>query len=168
MQDETAYHSGDSGKERDRVRGEPMPDVDAASKSIADRDEWVGRLTKLVESVEKWAEELGWSTRRIEKSMEDSQVGKYRAPALILQEEVTRVLLEPIARSAPGAEGVVDLYRMPAYDDIASLYYYDGRWQLHYAFSGSSSVATVREGVAKPLSKETFQEVLGQMRQNAA
>jgi hypothetical protein len=29
-----------------------------------------------------------------------------------------RELLEPIGRPAPGIEGIVDLYLMPAYDDI--------------------------------------------------
>jgi hypothetical protein len=149
-----------------------MPNTDALNSSIADRerllDEWLSRLTALVESLQKWAEEFGWSTRRIEKQMEDSQIGVYRAPALILQEASVRVLLEPIARSAPGAEGVVDLYLMPAYDDIASLYYCDGGWQLHYMFSGTPSVATIREAKSKPLFKETFQEVLEQMRRNAA
>ena len=78
-----------------------------------------------------WAEELGWSTRRIDKQMEDSQIGPYEAPALILQRDLTRVLLDPIARSAPNTEGVVDLYRMPAYEDVASLYFYDDNWYVH-------------------------------------
>ena len=33
----------------------------------------------------------------------------YQAPALLLQKETARVLLEPVGRAAPGAEGVVDL-----------------------------------------------------------
>ena len=36
------------------------------------------------------------------------------------------ILLEPVA---PGTEGVVDLYLMPGYDDIASLYHYSNRWK---------------------------------------
>jgi hypothetical protein len=78
------------------------------------RKEWLHRLTTLVDSVENWTKELGWSTRRIEKEMQDSQIGKYQAPALLLQEGTTRMLLEPIAHDAPGAEGVVDLYLLPA------------------------------------------------------
>ena len=106
--------------------------------------------------------------RRIEKKMEDSQLGTYKAPALLLQKETVRVLLEPIAHSAPGVEGIVDLYLMPAYDDIASLYYYDGRWNLHYIFPGTASVANRRETPATPLSKETLREVLEEMKQHAA
>jgi hypothetical protein len=85
-----------------------------------------------------------------------------------MQEDTGRVLLEPVGRSAPGAEGVVDLYLMPAYDDIASLYYCGDRWNLHYMFPGTKPVATVREAEALPLSKEALEKVLAEMRQNAA
>ena len=99
--------------------------------------------------------------------MNDSLVGRYVAPALILQEETTRILLEPIARSAPGAEGVVDLYLMPAYDDIASLYFSNGEWQLHYMWPGTPNVNTMRDAEPKPFSMEVFQEVLQEMKKNA-
>jgi hypothetical protein len=127
---------------------------------------WLDRLSALVNDVETWVKDLGWATRRIDKSMEDSQIGKYKAPALLMQEGTDRVLLEPIARSAPGAEGVVDLYLMPAYDDIASLYYADGRWNLHYVFSGTGA-ANTHEAPAKPLSQDTLREVLAEMRDHA-
>jgi hypothetical protein len=130
------------------------------------KKEWLDRLAALVGSVEGWAQEYGWSTRRIEKKMRDSQIGPYKAPALILQEETTRVLLEPIARSAPGAEGVVDLYRMPAYDDIASLYFSDGEWHVHYMSPGDPVAATPREAEPEPFSKETFRKVIGAMKEN--
>jgi hypothetical protein len=128
------------------------------------REEWVERLSVLVHSVEDWATERGWSTRRIEKNMEDSQIGSYQAPALLLQEGFTRVLLEPIARFAPGTEGVVDLYLMPAYDDIATLYFCNNVWNLQYMFPDK----TTGPDEPRPLSKETLQELLDQMRKNAA
>jgi hypothetical protein len=77
-------------------------------------------------------------------------------------------LLEPVGRSAPGTEGVVDLYLMPAYDDIATLYYYGNQWNLHYVFPNTKPVATVREADAVPLSKEALAKVLAEMRQHAA
>jgi hypothetical protein len=100
--------------------------------------------------------------------MEDSQIGRFKVPGLLMQEGVDRILLEPIGRCAPGAEGVVDLYLMPAYDDIATLYCYEGRWNLHSASSKTGAVETVREAPSKPLSKDTFREVLDEMRQHAA
>ena len=132
------------------------------------RDEWLGRLSGLVESVEAWAKDLGWSTRRVEKKMDDSQLGAYSAPGLLMQESTTRVLLEPIARFAPGVDGVVDLYLMPAYDDIATLYFYDGCWHLHYWFPGMPMAGDLWQTKGKPLSKESVMEVLDEMRKNAA
>ena len=75
--------------------------------------------------------------------MEDSDIGTYQAPALLLQQDTLRMLLEPIARTAPGADGVVDLYLMPAYDDIATLYFADGKWQLHYTFPDPREAPTL-------------------------
>jgi hypothetical protein len=71
---------------------------------------WLARLCPLVRSVETWARELGWATRLIDKRMEDSAIGKYQVPALLMQEGTDRILLEPIGRSSPGTEGVVDLW----------------------------------------------------------
>jgi len=110
---------------------------------------------------------MGWSTRQIEVSLEDSQIGKYKAPALLLQKEVTRILLEPIARAAPGAEGVVDLYLMPAYDDIASLYLYPNGWHVHYMFPGTATMPDIREAEAKPLTEAALKDVLEEMRKHA-
>jgi len=79
-------------------------------------DEWLDLLADLMSQVKSWAEELGWSTRQIVKKMKDSRLGAYEAPALLMQKETTRVLLDPVTRFAPGADGVVDLYLMPAED----------------------------------------------------
>jgi hypothetical protein len=138
-----------------------------ARKRVNARSAWVNLVSDLVRRVEQWDQELGWATRRIEKRLDDSQIGKHRVPALLMQEGACRVLLEPVGRSAPGAEGVVDLYRMPAYDDIASLYYDGSRWNLHYLFPGSPAAATVREAPGVPLSKEVLQTVLEEMKKDA-
>jgi hypothetical protein len=104
----------------------------------------------------------------VEKKLEDTWIGEHRVPALLMQEETCRVILEPVGRSTPGAEGVVDLYLMPAYDDIATLYYYGNQWNLHYAFPGTRTVATVREADATPLSKQALEKVLAELRKHAA
>jgi hypothetical protein len=73
---------------------------------------------------------------------------------------MTRVGLEPIGHAAPGVEGVVDLYVLPAYDDIAKLFFYDDRWRLHSTMEGTKSIPD------KPLTKKVFREVLDQMTTN--
>jgi hypothetical protein len=151
---------------------QPGSDLEEIQNEIVarmkDRTIWIDRVRALVSQVEKWAREMGWSTRRIEKGLEDLRIGKHRLPALLMQDETCRILLEPVGRTTPGAEGVVDLYLMPAYDDIASLYYYDDRWNLHYVFDDTKPTATVRETEPLPLSKETLKKVLSEMRQDAA
>src|SRR5271156_3614555 len=136
--------------------------------SAALRDEWLRVLADLTSQVKSWAEELNWSTRQIPKKMKDSRLGSYEAPALLMQKETTRVLLDPVARFTPGADGVVDLYLMPAYDDIASLYLLNGEWRLHYMFAGTPTVATLKETGSRALSKETISQVLNEMSVNAA
>jgi hypothetical protein len=122
----------------------------------------------LVAHVDNWARELGWSTRRIEKKLEDAEIGRHRLPVLLMQEGTCRVMLEPVGRSAPSAEGIVDLYLMPAYDDIASLYYYNGRWNLHYVPPDALPMANNRDAVAVPLSKEELAKVLEAMQRHVA
>ena len=132
------------------------------------RDEWLRRLDDLVSSAKQWAQDLGWSARRIEKRLDDSQIGTYQAPALLMQEATTRLLLEPIARFAPGVDGVVDLYQMPAYDDIATLSFSDGAWHIHYWADRAAVRGDALEAQPIPLSKETFRAVLDEIKKNAA
>jgi hypothetical protein len=127
------------------------------------RDRWLRELRALIIKVEDWARDLDWCYRRIERKMEDSQIGAYKAPALLLQKETIRVLMEPIARSAPGVEGLVDLYLLPAYDDIASLYHYGGGWHVHYPFPGDTPAGNIRDTGGRPLSKDTFRQVLEEL-----
>jgi hypothetical protein len=142
-------------------------EAEATERTLA-RSAWVEKVNALVDQVEAWAKELNWSTRRVEKKLEDSFIGDHHVPALLMQEETCRIMLEPVGRSAPGAEGVVDLYLLPAYDDIATLYYYDQRWNLHYVFPNSKAVASVREAEAMPLTKKALEKVLAEMRHGAA
>ena len=132
------------------------------------RDEWLNRLQALTSNVRMWADQLDWSTRLIAKKMKDSRLGTYEAPSLMMQKETTRALLDPVARFAPGTDGAVDLYLMPAYDDIASLYFIDGQWRLHYLMSGERARVTTGDREYRPLSKEVLAEVLDEMLAHAA
>lgn len=135
---------------------------------VVARHEWLEKLSKLVATVKRWAEEFEWATRAVEKKMEDAEIGSYRAPALLMQQETIRLFLEPVSRDAPGTEGVVDLYLMPSYDDIASLYFYNDRWNIHYLFKGAATAGNTRDAEAKPLSKATLRKVFDQMKAHAA
>jgi hypothetical protein len=143
--------------------------IEEATAKFAARVEWISRANELTDEVEAWVRELGWQTRRIEKRIEDSRVGAHTVPALLMQKELAQALLEPISPLAPGAEGVVDLYLLPAYDDIATLYFSDSRWNVHFNLSrGTNGVVPAAQAEAFPLSKKTLEKVLGEMTRHAA
>ena len=149
-----------------------MASAKKARKRIEDpatiREEWLKQLADLMSLVRGWAEELDWSTRLIDKEMEDSGLGTYDAPALLMQRETTRALLDPVARFASGMDGIVDLYVLPAYDNIAAIYRRNGEWRLHHMFPGFEPVPTLKEVHSSPLSKEAFGSVLNKMSKHAA
>ncbi|HJT36452.1 MAG TPA: hypothetical protein VJ783_30800 [Pirellulales bacterium] len=103
------------------------------------RSQFQKRVKGLVRDVKAWVEPHEWVTKDYQKKMREADSEVYQAPALFLQKGPTRVLLDPVAYDVPGAEAVVDLYLMPTYDDLASLYFEDGRWTIHYAFPPDSS-----------------------------
>jgi hypothetical protein len=79
--------------------------------------------------------------------------------------ETVRILLEPLPRSSIGTEGIFDLYIMPAYDDIATLFSYQGEWHPHH---DSSMADSSRESEDQPLSKGVFERVLENLIRDAA
>jgi hypothetical protein len=95
------------------------------------RDEWVRAVEQLITDVEAWCEANGWPTRRIEKHIEESKIGEYAVPALLIQVDLVKLMLEPGARFVSGdAEGVLDLYRMPEYADSARFFRQGGKWHF--------------------------------------
>ena len=148
---------------------EPMKAVmeEIARERVTERTVWIQRVSDLVQSVEGWAKKLGWSTKRIDKKIEDTRLGNHKAAGLVMQEDTVRVLLEPISASAPGSDGLVDLYLMPGYDDIANLYHREDGWHVHYVFPTQKAVAGIKEGESRPLSKESLRVVLGEMKRHA-
>jgi hypothetical protein len=126
--------------------------------------EWLDRLEALVSDVKSWAEAAGWRTRRITKSVTERQLGKYQVPVLLLEKDAVQIVLNPVARLVPGAEGAVDLYLSPAYDDIASLYYEGDRWVVHYTEPhGPQATVDVVEITPRPYDEATIRAILDGM-----
>ncbi len=140
----------------------------AVRERLEIRREWLERIEGLVDEIEAIAMSAGWATRRLTKKIDDQLIGKHTVPGLVMQEDYCRILLEALSRVAPGASGgLADLYLMPAYDDIASIYHYDGAWHLHYKYDGSLSVDNDREAQALPLDEAHVLKVLHEMKQHA-
>ncbi len=82
-------------------------------------------------------------------------------PVLLMERNTLEVALNPVSPLVPGAEGAVDLYLVPAYDDIASLYFERGQWVIHYAFPSAPDAARSEIDTTRlPLSEETINQVL--------
>jgi hypothetical protein len=132
-----------------------------ASAMSEQRDQFQNRVKALVDQVRQWVEPHGWATKPYMKKMRDVDKQTYLIPALFLQKGTIRVLLDPVAYDVPGAEGVVDLYLMPTYDDLASLYFEEGAWMIHYAFHPDpKETHSVIETEALHLDDQTVNEVL--------
>jgi hypothetical protein len=150
-----------------------MPDAVTHGPQVEDPNVvlacWRDRLNVLVDEVKEWVERAGWRTRTIEKSINDRKLGKYTVPVLLMDKDTLEVALNPVSPLVPGAEGAVDLYLVPAYDDIAGLYFESGRWVVHYAFPRDpNETRSVIETEALPLSEETIVRVLSSIASHAA
>lgn len=134
----------------------------------ADSDQFKLRVGSLLEQIKGWIDSSEWDARFYPKRMRNTEQQIYEVPALFLQRGPTRILLDPVAYDVPGAEGVVDLYLMPTYDDLASLFFENGAWNIHYAFPPDSrETQSVIETSVLPLSKETINQVLNSIDEHA-
>ena len=127
------------------------------------RDDWIGRLSSLFDDVQVWAGPE-WTPRRFDTELEEPEIGKYTAPVLLMQKGTTRIQLEPIARFGVGCDGVVDLYRMPAYDDIATVLMDDDTWRISWWRKEQDGSGEILESY--PLSKDSFRKLLARISRN--
>ena len=132
------------------------------------RDQFQKLVGALVKQVQEWVEPHEWVTKPYPKKMRDVDRQVFEVPALFLQKGPTRILLDPVAYDVPGSEGVVDLYLMPTYDDLASLHLVNGEWVIHYAFPPDSmGTQAGSETEALPLSETTINQVLNSIADHA-
>lgn len=125
------------------------------------RDQFQSRVEALVQQVRQWVEPHEWVTKPYTKKLRDLDGQIYLVQVLFLQKGPIRVLLDPVAYDVPGAEGVVDLYLMPTYDDLASLYFEGGAWSIHYAFPPDpKETHSIIETKTLPLNEQTINDVL--------
>ena len=128
---------------------------------VAERRHHASRERLVVGRPEEWVEPHDWVTKEYPKKMRDVDLQIYPISALFLQKGPVRVLLDPVAYDVPGAEGVVDLYLMPTYDDMASLFFEKGKWTIHYAFPPNAvETHSLIEVEALPISEKTINQVL--------
>jgi hypothetical protein len=96
--------------------------------------EWLERLNALVSLIKGWVEASGWRTRQTAKTVTEPALGRYEVPLLIMERGEIEVILAPLTRVRPEADGTVDLYLMPGYDDLATIESADGGWIIRDTF----------------------------------
>jgi hypothetical protein len=125
------------------------------------RERFEKHVVDLVRQVQIWLKDDDeWTTRAYPKRFRDVDQQIFEIPSLFIQKGPTRMLLDPIAYDVPGAEAAVDLYLMPTYDDLATLYFEKGGWSIHYPLPADDANGIQGEGRALPLSPQTFRDVL--------
>ncbi len=130
--------------------------------------EWLSRLANLFMIVEKWSAGCGWTARKITKSMQDVDLGGYEAPVLLLNGPSMEIIVDPISRLASGAEGVVDLCRLPAYDDVATFFFRDGAWHFYLRSSEHATSDSLLLGETTDLTNESLRMLLDEIGKNAS
>jgi hypothetical protein len=92
------------------------------------------QVNSLADQFEATLADTEWSIHRDKKRMRDEVGEIYEVPALTLVKGATRLLLDPNGFGFPGAEAGVDLFLLPPYDPVASLYLEKGTWFIHSPF----------------------------------
>lgn len=126
------------------------------------KGEWLDRLQALVEQVKGWAIDAGWRVHEDVKSVTEPALGKYKVPLLFLERGGAEFVLSPLARPSLAAEGVVDVYLMPGYDDVVSLECQDGRWTMKPPRpEASTALWRGTASDARALTNESLMGILG-------
>jgi hypothetical protein len=126
------------------------------------------RVEELVARFETDLDRGEWILRRYPKRFRDESLEVFEIPALYMQKGPTSLLLDPIGYDIPGAEGAVDIYQMPAYDPMVTLYFEGGRWIFHYPPPRDDLASPPKdEPQGLPLSAETINQVLDSIIEHA-
>jgi hypothetical protein len=123
--------------------------LEGAIKIVRDHllPEWLDAQEKMLEEATAAANAKGWYVEKDEKQIEESLLGTYKAPRLLIRTWEKEMMLSPIARFCAGRQGVVDLRVSPRYETAYFVTFKDGRWQI------VSSRGNLHK---RPFTKDTF------------
>ncbi len=93
--------------------------------------EWMCAIDAVERKAEEWSAEVAWRTRRVNKKMNESLIGPYEAPQLLIFAEPYLYVLDPVARFVPGAQGAFDVAVQPSYYTTSMYRDDNGIWYVH-------------------------------------
>jgi hypothetical protein len=80
--------------------------------------EWSNQVDSLVNEAAAWCQQREWIARTKKKHLKDKLIGEYDLPQLHFYDGQRHLLLDPIARFAPGTSGLVDLALLPEFESM--------------------------------------------------
>jgi hypothetical protein len=87
----------------------------SGQKQLSD---WKKRVTALLNQIQDWATEFGWSIDPIEKHVAESLLGEYTLPALHIRTPDGELYVTPVALHVIGADGRVDIEAWPSLNRV--------------------------------------------------
>jgi len=93
--------------------------------------EWMSAIDAVERNAAEWSAEVAWRTRRVNKKMNESLIGPYEAPQLLIFAEPSLYVLDPVARFVPGAQGAFDFAVQPSYYTTSMYRDDNGIWYVH-------------------------------------
>jgi hypothetical protein len=131
-------------------------------------DEFSRQVETVVRDFEASLSGRDWSMRRDQKRMRDETGNVYSVLSLTLINGPVRLLLDPNGYDIPGADGVMDLYLLPPYDPVATLYLEDGEWSIQSPFPAAlDAIDNQTKWARSRLTKESISNTLGSIVEHA-
>ncbi len=97
--------------------------------------EWMCAIDAVERNAEEWSAERAWRTRRVNKKINESLIGLYEAPQLLIFAEPNLYVLDPVARFVPEAQGAFDFALQPSYYTTSMYRDDNGLWYVHLDIS---------------------------------
>jgi hypothetical protein len=132
-------------------------------------DAFTSAIIKLIRTFKDALAGTEWSTREQPRKLLDEKGLPFTAPSLFVWRGPTSLSLDPTGYDIPGADGVVDLYLLPDYAPVATLYLEAGVWRVHSPYpTASTPEAKPTHWYRVELSSRSIPELLEAISQDAA
>ena len=131
-------------------------------------NDFASQVERVVCQFEAVLAEMNQVARRDDKRMRDETGDVYSVQSLTIFLGPMRLLLDPNGYNVPGCDGAIDLYLLPPYDPVATLYLEHGEWFIHSPDpTAQDSITGPTEWARSALTKESIATFLESIERNA-
>ena len=93
-------------------------------------DEWIDAANRMLDEACAWAKARQWPTQFFPRQISEDFIGTYELRKLVFAVQGSQLVLNPVGRFAPGADGMFDLAVLPVYESVMILRQL-GQWHIH-------------------------------------